>query len=972
MWLTRIEPQGAELDLRWPATGAAKTVDLEPGAPIPNLIELSIMPFLAGEMLRSIPGGVPTFYLGYEGVPYPADHTGVRPSDPVIPLQGAWLGVLFQDRMTLAPWAWFDRLASVPGADPGWGQWAGAYAGRRRLRLLDAQGRPYPGQTIRITDGSQVSSGISDAAGEVDGVALHGALSWERTPAVPGPTLPVMALLDTSTSNLPGTNLLDIPADLEGGHLQLMGLADWLAPYLHEDPESDEPGARFRTRSLMEPLVDGEETFARLMTDLRAAIGVGGAAYFAGWSFKDFPFEPPDEATRLVNLAKTIEDEHGQVKVLAAKFLQASDQALDMLAADAGMVLLILLGVGGQVAAVTTKTGHTSPLGFGIWVLLTAGGLVVYHLLLADGEPVGKALRKVAEQTSPDFLERLAAVCDARYSPHPVSMDDNPLAEDIPLPLPTADSIRKLQDRWGIFHQKLQLVKRVVESDPERYTAYVGGIDVNANRLDSPGHQAAKWTEPDSEADPAPDPFHDVHCRLTGPVAAEVFHVFKGRDEAHLSDSEIASRPAEDVPVVPALSELPQRGRDIVQVAQTSFKPAPGRPGFRWAPEGNATTHKTFVSAIRAAREHIYIEEQYMVPSDAYMAALIEAAGHCDRLVMLLPSFLEVYFGDRKRGNFFKDLSLAWGDRLFIGTPMRQPVLDPPGRTTSKGRLTLLADIDGSQNSLLVGPATRVPSGRFFAWTNGELMYVTGAADAMGPNNQPAKELSVLRGGNGTAGRWCENPRPHEKGTAITAAQPMPIFLHSKIMMIDDLFVAIGSTNINRRGFFHDGEITAFAIPEELRNAPHNPARELRMRLWGEQLGLTPELGACLFRDPIAGFELFKRTRYQGNRVIPLNELAVPVPTLNDLPEIIEQLPAAVSNFIQLTLQVAVEPHSEQVFNTISDPTTGIEDRAMSNIGFFDLLGVADDAEASALWPIEHLTLDPADVGSWSQNSKAR
>ena len=93
------------------------------------------------------------------------------------------------------------------------------------------------------------------------------------------------------------------------------------------------------------------------------------------------------------------------MKVLAAQFLQASDQALDMLAADAGMVLLILLGVGGQVASVTTKTGHTSPLGFGIWVLLTAGGLVVYHLMLADGEPVGKALRKVAEQTSPDFLE---------------------------------------------------------------------------------------------------------------------------------------------------------------------------------------------------------------------------------------------------------------------------------------------------------------------------------------------------------------------------------------------------------------------------------------------------------------------------------------------------------------------------------------------------------------------------------------
>ena len=107
----------------------------------------------------------------------------------------------------------------------------------------------------------------------------------------------------------------------------------------------------------------------------------------------------------------------------------------------------------------------------------------------------------------------------------------------------------------------------------------------------------------------------------------------------------------------------------------------------------------------------------------------------------------------------------------------------------------------------------------------------------------------------------------------------MPIFLHSKIMMVDDLFVAIGSTNINRRGFFHDGEITAFAIPEELRNAPHNPARDLRMRLWGEQLGpISRSWALACSVTPLAGFELFKRTRYQGTCVIPLNERAVPAP----------------------------------------------------------------------------------------------
>ncbi|MFY9918041.1 MAG: hypothetical protein WAL26_06525, partial [Mycobacterium sp.] len=816
LWLTRLEPAGSSLNLRWPTTCSVKTVDLDVGAPMPNLLELSIVPFALRETIRAIPGGVPTFYLGYDGVAFPADHDGVRPDDPPVQLDGAWLGVMFQDRMTLAPWAWFDRIAAVPGADPGWAQWADAYNSRRRLRLLDAQGRPCAGQTIRVAAGSQISSAVSDDAGELNGLALQGALSWEPTPAAQ--PLPVMAMLDTGLSNTPGENSLILPDDFDGGHLQLLKLTDWLAPYLHEDPTSELPGARFRRGSLMEPLVDGEETYALLMTDLRAAIGQDGAAYFAGWAFKDFPFLPPDETTRLVNLAKSIEDADGQVKVLAAQFLQASDQALNSLSADAGLILLTLVGIGGPVALITRVTGHTSNIGLGVWALIASGALILYAVKLSEGEDIATALRGSAEQTSPEFLARLAAVCDARYAPHPVSMDDNPLAEDIPLPLPSGNSLRDLQDRWGIFHQKMQLVKKV-QPGPERYSAYVGGIDVHKNRLDSPGHNGLRWIEPDSTEERGPGCFHDVHCRLTGPAAGEVFHVFKGRDEVHLTDAEIAARPAEDVPVVPTLAELPPRGRHIIQVAQSSFIPATGRQGFRWAPEGNATTHNTFVKAIHAAREHIYIEEQYMVPSDGYMDALIEAAGHCERLIILLPSYLEVYFGDRKRGEFFRDLELAWGKRLFIGTPMRRPILDPPGRITSTGRLTLLADVGGSDNSLMVGPPTRVPSGRFFLWANGELMYVTGANDVTGPNGQAAKELSVLRGGNGTAERWCDNPRPHEKGTALTAAQPTAIFLHCKIMMVDDMFVAIGSTNINRRGFFHDGEITAFAIPEELRNA---------------------------------------------------------------------------------------------------------------------------------------------------------
>ena len=84
--------------------------------------------------------------------------------------------------------------------------------------------------------------------------------------------------------------------------------------------------------------------------------------------------------------------------------------------------------------------------------------------------------------------------------------------------------------------------------------------------------------------------------------------------------------------------------------------------------------------------------------------------------------------------------------------------------------------------------------------------------------------------------------------------------------MVDDVFVAIGSCNWNRRGFYHDGEVDAFAIPDRLKAAADNPALLLRTALWAEHLGLSPLMGRSLLADPVEAYELFRRSRYAGNR----------------------------------------------------------------------------------------------------------
>jgi phosphatidylserine/phosphatidylglycerophosphate/cardiolipin synthase-like enzyme len=369
-----------------------------------------------------------------------------------------------------------------------------------------------------------------------------------------------------------------------------------------------------------------------------------------------------------------------------------------------------------------------------------------------------------------------------------------------------------------------------------------------------------------------------------------------------------------------------------MQVAQTSFRPKPGSgtSGFDWAREGNSTIHDTIVRSIQSAQEYIYIEEQYMVPDHEYIQALTDAADHCKRLIIVLPTFLEIFFGDIRRAQMFQAMAGTtmipkWGDRMLIGTPMRRPVLAAADRVTSVGRCTLLADIGASDSTIFLGPPTRVPKGRFFFWIGGELMFATASTLVTGPGGKPAKQLDVLRGGLGTSQRWCPDPRPHKAGEPATLSQPTGIFVHSKIMMVDDLFVSIGSSNVNRRGYFHDGEVQAFAIPQDLRGAADNPARDLRTRLWAEQLGLAPDMGAALLSDPIAGFEFFRRSRYQGNRFTPLTELALPTPTLNDMPALLDVLPEWVKQILQLGLQVTLEAFSKDIFNTLSDPTTGID-----------------------------------------------
>jgi phosphatidylserine/phosphatidylglycerophosphate/cardiolipin synthase-like enzyme len=148
---------------------------------------------------------------------------------------------------------------------------------------------------------------------------------------------------------------------------------------------------------------------------------------------------------------------------------------------------------------------------------------------------------------------------------------------------------------------------------------------------------------------------------------------------------------------------------------------------------------------------------------------------------------------------------------------------------------------------------------------------LTGPPNRIG--QQAALDLVKAVGGDRVAVYDLEN----EAGT--------PIYVHAKVCVVDDVWAAVGSDNLNRRSWTHDAELAAAVLDSTLDpRAPADPAglgdgarvfaRQLRLALWREHLGrapgddgdlLGPDRGFQAWRDQAAALEAWHR----GGRTAP-------------------------------------------------------------------------------------------------------
>lgn len=103
--------------------------------------------------------------------------------------------------------------------------------------------------------------------------------------------------------------------------------------------------------------------------------------------------------------------------------------------------------------------------------------------------------------------------------------------------------------------------------------------------------------------------------------------------------------------------------------------------------------------------------------------------------------------------------------------------------------------------------------------------------------------------------------------------------VHAKIMIVDDVFMVIGSANIHDRGMHHDSELVVAALDPER-------AAQLRVQLWGEHLQPS---GAAL-GDVSAGIALWRARATENARLhkakLPLIGRVMPFFQLGFLPPV--------------------------------------------------------------------------------------
>ena len=844
----------------------------------------------------------------------------------------AFIAFAFQDRICRDPLSAAEALSLSGSCDGGWAQFIAdlaALPGARRVRVVDHRGAPFIGGTVTVSiqgnpleyatlgNGSDGDTGIDVGATQVATVALTSAAN------------PIVAAVDKQNGVFEGTGVT-----LAAGQrlVQVLDAADWLAA-----PDAQvKDVSRWNPNSFMEPLQEGNTYFAHLVDDMQKAKS-GDAVQLAGWAFVkgslsddtvDWPLKPGEETTTLINLITALKATGVDVRMLVNQFMQIDSSSFDdfpELLPIAWTFFASLMPMKALGVMQTDPAGYLAGLHRGLGLSAVLVSSLTFDLV-----------KKKLEFSQPlmDALQANSALSGvATWTPYPASFSDNALLTP-PYQIlgHTIDDVSHI----GVYHQKYVIIR----TQTDGYVGYLGGIDINSDRVDTTLHRAKH-------------PFHDVQMRVNGPAVRDLIASYAQRATYHSAPSRSTLR-LRSRPRRPTRTWCRSRARTSGPGASSQTRK------FDFAPNGETTPVRTIKSAIENARDFIYIEDQYFTPPDDYVQALLDAADTSRGvrgLMITMPFSTDQPYGQDRRTDVLATLQTAWGTRFSAGTPLRRYLHETPALTTNLGRMYLASGLSQSHTTATFGAYAHLPAPPFWAFIGNELVLVHAlAGPPSGSGDAVTQVVEIVRAAG--APSWGAQPVSHPAKTPVLAVQLPSIYVHAKVMIVDDIFLFCGSSNLNRRGLYHDGEIDSFTIPQHLRSDPTNPARILRSRLMAEHLGLTPEMGHALFADPISAIPYFKRTWYEGSRRQPLSFFGSLPPDVPIGPS--GSIPGFLLNVLIGSLQATAKPDVwplAPIRRRATDPNPTCQGAGLPvSVTFFDLLGidrsVADRAGAARpLWP---------------------
>lgn len=389
-------------------------------------------------------------------------------------------------------------------------------------------------------------------------------------------------------------------------------------------------------------------------------------------------------------------------------------------------------------------------------------------------------------------------------------------------------------------HQKSVVCDADDPYQPDRrrkLVAYVGGLDLTGGRFDNPEHQLFSTLKTDHDGDfrnsnakSTPphvgprEPWHDIHCRVEGPIARDVLQNFLERWRLQGKQEQDNWDPFNDLRLInnvnpDAASVMQDPGKEWnVQLFRSITSDSAdldesAKDNLVLTSKKGRTVEQSitqaYVQMIRHAKNFIYIENQYFMGSAFQWAS--DSNTLCNHTI---PVEITTKICNK----------MALGERFtaYIVIPM-WPEGDP----------------------------TSAPMQAILYWQQSTIrMMYREVAKSLRDNNVPPHLgqhptdwlIFLCPGKRELPGQHMEvldQPEPGTLADTFRNTMRQMIYVHSKMMIVDDAYIIVGSANINERSMSgtRDTEMAVGCWQPQFNDYnPYGDVHMYRMSLWAEHL----------------------------------------------------------------------------------------------------------------------------------------